>query len=193
LDKIQTAILVSIVFISAVAWIFSVDQPNMMAAMMSLNPMAVAIFVSSWTVGMAAMMFPAIVPMVLLYNRMVSDSHNDINDAYGANSVFGSGGPRQNVSNSEQKRNRRFPLRFPSSHLTMKMSAFVGTYLLVWALTGVLLLVFWSVMTNGPFASYGLSDFAIAPGVRLIVSGIYQFSPLKKNALDTVSHHWRSL
>jgi predicted metal-binding membrane protein len=46
---------------------------------MTLNPVAVAIFVSSWTIGMAAMMFPAIVPMVLLYNHMIYNSHNDNN------------------------------------------------------------------------------------------------------------------
>ena len=67
-----------------------------------------------------------------------------------------------------------------SSLLPVKTSAFVGTYLLVWALTGVLLLVFWSVLMNGPFASYGLSDFAIAFGVLLVIAGIYQFSQLKK-------------
>jgi hypothetical protein len=103
LDKIQKTIFVSIVFITVAAWLFSIERPDMMEAMMALNPMAVTIFVSSWTIGMAAMMFPAIVPMVLLYNRMISNSHNDNNDAYGANSMFG--GPRQNVCNSEQKKN----------------------------------------------------------------------------------------
>jgi hypothetical protein len=103
LDKIQKTIFVSIVFITVAAWLFSIERPDMMEAMMALNPMAVTIFVSSWTIGMAAMMFPAIVPMVLLYNRMISNSHNDNNDAYGADSMFG--GPRQNGSNSEQKKN----------------------------------------------------------------------------------------
>lgn len=181
MDKIQKTISVSIVLISVVAWIFSIEQPDMMAAMMTLNPMAVAIFVSSWTIGMAAMMFPAIVPMVSLYNRMISYRHNDNNDAYGANSMFG--GPKHTVGNSEQKKNGLFSLMFMSSLLPIKTSAFVGTYLLVWALTGILLLVFWSVLMNGPFASYGLSDFAIASGVLLVIAGIYQFSPLKKKCL----------
>jgi predicted metal-binding membrane protein len=181
LDKIQKAIFVSIVFTSVVAWLFSIEQPDMMEAMMTLNPMAVAIFVSSWTIGMAAMMFPAIVPMVLLYNRMISNSHNGNNDAYGADSVFGC--PKQNVSNSEQDKNGWFSLVFQHSLLPVKTYAFVGTYLLVWALTGVLLLVFWSVLVNGPFASYSLSDFAIASGVLLVIAGIYQFSQLKKKCL----------
>ena len=148
---------------------------------MTLNPVAVAIFVSSWTIGMAAMMFPAIVPMVLLYNRMVSNSQNGNNDAYGAKSVFGD--PKAHVGNSEQKKNGWLSLVFQFSLLPTKTSAFVGTYLLVWALTGVLLLVFWSVLMNGPFASYSLSDFAVASGVLLVIAGIYQFSQLKRKCL----------
>jgi hypothetical protein len=93
LDKIQKTIFVSIVFITVAAWLFSIERPDMMEAMMALNPMAVTIFVSSWTIGMAAMMFPAIVPLVLLYNRMLSNSQNGNNDAYGAKSMFG--GPSQ--------------------------------------------------------------------------------------------------
>jgi predicted metal-binding membrane protein len=41
----------------------------MMAAMMNYNPIAISLFNISWTIGMAAMMFPAITPMVLLYTR----------------------------------------------------------------------------------------------------------------------------
>ena len=46
---------------------------------MTLNPIAVTIFTISWTVGMAAMMFPAIIPMVLLYNRIVSSDQDNNN------------------------------------------------------------------------------------------------------------------
>jgi predicted metal-binding membrane protein len=34
--------------------------------MMNYNPIAISLFTISWTAGMAAMMFPAIAPMVLL-------------------------------------------------------------------------------------------------------------------------------
>ena len=44
---------------------------------MTLNPIAVLIFTVSWTVGMAAMMFPAIVPMVLLYNQLIVEDNNN--------------------------------------------------------------------------------------------------------------------
>lgn len=42
---------------------------------MTLNPIAVTMFTISWTIGMAAMMFPAIIPMVLLYNHLISNDH----------------------------------------------------------------------------------------------------------------------
>jgi len=49
--------------------VLSKDQPDMMVAMMDYNPVAISLIAISWTIGMAAMMFPAITPMVLLYTR----------------------------------------------------------------------------------------------------------------------------
>jgi predicted metal-binding membrane protein len=44
----------------------------MMSSMMTFyNPAALSLFVIIWTAGMAAMMFPAIVPMILVYNRLI--------------------------------------------------------------------------------------------------------------------------
>jgi len=48
-----------------------------MTAMMNYNPVAVSLFTISWTIGMAAMMFPAITPMVLLYNKLIKRSNNN--------------------------------------------------------------------------------------------------------------------
>ena len=42
----------------------------------SYSPMLILIFIASWTAGMAAMMFPAIVPMVLLYNRLITNEQS---------------------------------------------------------------------------------------------------------------------
>lgn len=74
MDRIQKIILISIISIAAISWIVSKDQPDMMAAMMNYNPVAISLFTISWTIGMAAMMFPAITPMVLLYNRLVKNN-----------------------------------------------------------------------------------------------------------------------
>jgi predicted metal-binding membrane protein len=180
LDKSQKIILSSIISISAITWYFSIEQPDMMEAMMTLNPLAVTIFAISWTIGMAAMMFPAIIPMVLLYNRLISTSQEDVNknDNFSLYNIF-----NDNVSNRGKKSdNKDFQNPIISTRI-IKTSGFVGTYLLVWALTGVMLLVFWSIIMNNLLVGYSAQDFAIVFGILLIISGVYQFSSLKKRCL----------
>ncbi len=153
----------------------------MMEAMMTLDPIAVTIFTISWTIGMAAMMFPAIIPMVLLYNRLISNdqNHNKKNDNLSLVSKF-----NQRTDNLEERGNRQNSRSFALlSKRAIKTSGFIGTYLLVWALTGVMLLVFWSIIMNNLLVGYSIQDFAIVSGILLIVSGVYQFSPLKKRCL----------
>ena len=81
MDKLQKVILFSLISISAIAWVISKDQPDMMKAMMTLDPISILLFTASWTVGMAAMMFPAISPMVLLYNRLIKNGDYDNGDS----------------------------------------------------------------------------------------------------------------
>src|SRR3954471_7833755 len=75
MDRIPKIILISIISVAVISWILSKDQPDMMTAMMNYNPIAISLFTISWTIGMAAMMFPAITPMVLLYNRLIKRSN----------------------------------------------------------------------------------------------------------------------
>ncbi len=150
-----------------------------MEAMMTLNPVAVTIFTISWTIGMAAMMFPAIIPMVLLYNRIISNTNNDKgkNDNLSLVSKF-----KHNEDNLGSKDNKNFQNPLISKTI-IKTAGFVGTYLLVWALTGVILLVFWSIIMNELLVGYSAHDIAIVSGILLVMSGIYQFSSLKKRCL----------
>ena len=76
MNKLQKIILLSLVTTSALAWVVSKDQPDMMKAMMTYDPITISLFTASWTVGMAAMMFPAISPMVLLYNRLIKGNND---------------------------------------------------------------------------------------------------------------------
>lgn len=181
MDKSQKIIGISLVTISIITWIFSIDQPDMMHAMMTLNPLAVTIFTISWTVGMAAMMFPAIIPMVLLYNRFSKSKTDDDNN----NNVSSNRKLNQDVDKPETKEDGQ---RYKYSYLlvsrrVIKTSGFVGTYLLVWSLTGVMLLLFWSVLMNNLFVGYNTNDFAVVSGILLVISGFYQFSSLKKKCL----------
>ena len=151
---------------------------------MTLNPIAITIFTISWTIGMAAMMFPAIIPMVLLYNRIISNDQNNNNNNNKNDNLSLVSKFNQHTDNLEERENRQNSRSF--AHLSkraIKTSGFVGTYLLVWALTGVMLLVFWSIIMNNLFIGHGTQDFAVVSGILLIVSGIYQFSPLKERCL----------
>ncbi|TVP39179.1 DUF2182 domain-containing protein [Candidatus Nitrosocosmicus arcticus] len=183
MDRVQKIILISIA--SVIAWIFSLEQPDMMEAMMTLDPIATSIFILSWTIGMAAMMFPAIIPMILLYNKLISksldDSHNNLDSGYDTSSVKGNF--RHKFDTSKPQKNGRFSFMSLPFGLPIKTAAFIGTYLLVWTLTGVFLLVMWSVMMNSLLVTYSSRDIEIVAGIMLLISGIYQFSSLKRKCL----------
>jgi hypothetical protein len=78
----QKIILVSLVLTSAVSWLLlsrqsDADNNNvMMRAMMLNDPISLSLFTATWTVGMAAMMFPTITSMILLYNRVIGGGGN---------------------------------------------------------------------------------------------------------------------
>ncbi|HEY6658014.1 MAG TPA: DUF2182 domain-containing protein [Nitrososphaeraceae archaeon] len=167
--KVQKIILVSLIFTSLIAWLFSINQPDrMMETMMILNPISVLVFTVSWTVGMAAMMFPAIVPMVLLYNRLIVGDNNSNNYRFEI---------------SKQTNKRQFPLIFLSINYSIKTIVFVASYLLVWSLTGILLLLSCSILMNNLFITYKIRDLDFVYGLLLVISGLYQFSSLKRKCL----------
>ncbi|HEX6672367.1 MAG TPA: DUF2182 domain-containing protein [Nitrososphaeraceae archaeon] len=166
--KVQKIILVSLIFTSLIAWLFSINQSDMMReTMMTPNPIAVLIFTVSWTVGMAAMMFPSIVPMVLLYNRLIVGDNNSNNYHF----------------EISKQTNKRFPLIFLSINYSIKTIVFVASYLLVWSLTGILLLLSCSILMNNLSIIYGIRDLNFVYGLLLVISGLYQFSSLKRKCL----------
>jgi predicted metal-binding membrane protein len=165
MDRVQKAVVTSLIATSALAWIASTDQPDMMIAMTTYNPLAISLFTASWTAGMAAMMFPAIAPMVLMYNRLVINSKNN------------RGSQRSVTIQEEKEQGGKATSSFPS----LRVILFVGCYLLVWALTGVALLLGWSVVMNNTImttANTGLIQYLY--GALLITAGAYQLSPLKR-------------
>jgi predicted metal-binding membrane protein len=160
MDRVPKAIVMSLIATSALAWIASINQPDMMVAMTTYNPLSISLFAASWTAGMAAMMFPAITPMVLMYNRLVTNTRNS-RDNQSSFTILG----RKTVSS------------FPSSRVII----FVGCYLLVWALTGISLLLGWSVVMNGTIMTKGNSLLIqYLYGSLLLVAGAYQFTSLKR-------------
>lgn len=185
MDRIQKAIFISIISTASISWVLSKDQPDMMKAMMTYDPIAISLFAASWTVGMAAMMFPAITPMVLLYNRLTNldnnagDGREDIKSSSQSSIVI--------EGNDKGIRDRNRPFFANSAN----MIVFVGSYLLVWATTGIVLLLAWSIPMNYFFIhlqsdhhqQQSQQQLQIVYGIILIISGVYQFSSLKRKCL----------
>jgi predicted metal-binding membrane protein len=198
MDKAQKMVIAALIGTSAVARIASIQQPDMMtmmAAMTTYDPMAISLFTASWTAGMAAMMFPAITPMVLLYNRFVANK-----EGKGGGEGAAVGGGQSSVlvqadnNNDEEKEQDAKPKKSsPSSSLpirSLRVILFVGCYLLVWALTGIALLVGWSAIMNNTImattAAAATGNSQLLPGIYgalLIIAGAYQFTPLKRTCI----------
>jgi len=176
LNKVQKIILVSLVLISALSWLLlsrQTDNDNnivMMRAMMLYDPVAISLFTATWTVGMAAMMFPAITPMVLLYNRLIGGGDDT--------------SQRQKQTDETLMVEEKPKYNNNKSAVSLKLTLFVTCYLAVWALTGIALLLGWSIPMNSLLVGNGKQQLVDTIfGVVLILSGLYQFSPLKTKCL----------
>jgi predicted metal-binding membrane protein len=187
--------------ISLLTWLVSIWQYDaMMLSMMTFyrDPAALSIFVVIWTAGMAAMMFPAIVPMILVFNRLITT--NNATSNYPGNS--NTNGQMANHRNSndgigypEGKRGNKgniiYRLRNTLRSKPVDITIFVSTYLAIWALTGLVLLVGWSLFIDTVLPPLGRNDSQqqhlvsanTIYGIVLIVAGTYQFSLLKSSSL----------
>jgi len=175
LNKVQKIILIFLILTSAGSWLLlsrqsDADNNNvMMRAMMLYDPVAISLFTATWTVGMAAMMFPAITPMALLYNRLIGGGDNTT---------------QRQKQTDENLTAEEKPKYNNKKSVSLKLTVFVTCYLVVWALTGIALLLGWSIPMNSLLIGNGkqrLVDTIF--GVVLILSGLYQFSPLKTKCL----------
>ena len=176
-------------------WLVSIQQYNTMMStmMMFYNPIALSIFTLIWTTGMAAMMFPAVSPMVLLYDRLIrGNNNNTVNRSVkeeGKSSPIVSKEKEKKEDEEEVKKSSSSLLEFlPRPSYSLKIILFVGSYLAVWALTGIALLIAWSVPINYFFMGINSSliskqQLDLVFGILLILSGLYQFSPLKTKCL----------
>jgi predicted metal-binding membrane protein len=194
MDSTRLIMINSLVFVSILMWIISVlHYDAMMSTMMMFqDPISLSIFTVIWTSGMAAMMFPAILPMVLLYDRLIKTNNSPSGDTTPPLKKWRGKEPslaldKANTETNEEKKQKivLFPGSFWSPY-SLKMFLFIGSYLSVWALTGIALLIGWSVTM-----SYILTEplkstqnlMGIIFGVILLISGLYQFSPLKSKCL----------
>jgi predicted metal-binding membrane protein len=195
MDRIHLILILSLVFVSIIMWIISVQHyDTMMSTMMMFqDPISLSIFTVIWTAGMAAMMFPAISPMVILYDRLIKTNNNSGSDV-ATSTLKKKGGKKPSLTfdkdnleiHEEKKRKIVLFLGSIRSPYTLKMLLFIGSYLSVWSLTGIALLIGWSIsisyiLTESVKGTQNL--IGIIFGVILLISGLYQFSPLKSKCL----------
>jgi predicted metal-binding membrane protein len=203
MDRIQKIILISIISIAVISWMLSKNQPDMMVAMMNYNPVAISLFAISWTIGMAAMMFPAITPMVLLYTRLIGNSSSDTvgkDTTSSQYSIFAE--HSDDDADKTTKRAKRSSLL--SVFTSVNIIFFVGSYLLVWAVTGIVLLLIWSIPANYLITHFETGQqqnhqLQMVYGIVLIIAGLYQFTSLKtkclrycESPLSFFMRRWRS-
>ena len=186
MNRIQIILASALISISVITWLVSSQQyDTMMSTMMMFHkPAALSLFTVIWTAGMAAMMFPAISPMVLLYDRMIKNKSN--NEASSSKKGEAKESLLVGIDNCKEQEKMKSSVSLWSTY-SLKMILFVGSYLLVWAITGIAILVGWSIPMNyllaEPFANNAQSLVDIIFGVLLVISGLYQFSPLKTKCL----------
>jgi predicted metal-binding membrane protein len=193
MNRIQKILIFSLIFISAIMWLVSIQQYDTMMStmMMFYNPMALSIFTLIWITGMAAMMFPAISPMVLLYDTLIKSNNNSRVNRRVKEEKSSLIVDKEKENEEEKEEVKKLSsllafLRWPS--YSLKIILFVGSYLVVWAFTGIALLIAWSVPINYFFMGMNSSliskqQLDLVFAILLIISGLYQFSPLKTKCL----------
>jgi predicted metal-binding membrane protein len=160
MNNIQKLIILSLVSTSGLAWILSfATTDTMMNTMMIVdyNLLNISLFTVIWTSGMIAMMFPAIIPMILLYNKIILQK--DKSDTI--------------LITKENK-----------AIYSLKMFLFTTTYIIVWTIVGLILYFGWSLSVNNFIINYfSYEKINILFGVILIISGVYQFTSLKTKCI----------
>src|SRR5215208_397499 len=69
-DMLRIGLIFGLLLLAAVAWVLTDDRMAGMDAGPGTDPGALGFWVTAWVVMMAAMMFPSIAPMVLIYVRV---------------------------------------------------------------------------------------------------------------------------
>ncbi len=161
MNNIQKLIILSLIATSVLAWTISfttIDTMMNTMMMVNYNLLDISLFTIIWTSGMIAMMFPAIIPMILLYNKIIlqKDKSDTILIA---------------------KENK--------ATYSLKTILFTATYIVVWTIAGLILLFGWSLSMNNFVIKYisNNDQINILFGIILIMAGVYQFTSLKKKCI----------
>lgn len=203
-------IIIIVVSISIITWLVSIWQYDaMMSSMMTYysSPAAISLFVVIWTAGMAAMMFPAIIPMIIIYNRFIDNTGGSSEASSNKHSTQILYHKTENALNESSESNKQHIIKgsnegkrsiikrsiYAFQPKSYTITLFVASYLAIWAITGIVLLVGWSFFLDTLLLQLGLDDVGSTQrqqvtvstiyGIVLTISGLYQFSSLKRRCL----------
>jgi predicted metal-binding membrane protein len=149
-ELIRLGLIGALLLLAAVGWLVTDERMAGMDMGPGTHPGALGFWVTAWVVMMAAMMFPSIAPMVVMYARLQAGKRaKDPSPSFGATAVF------------------------------------VGGYLLVWSVAG---LVGYAIVSLGHELSPGFLAWDeagpyVAGGV-ILAAAIYQLTPLKDVCLS---------
>src|SRR5215204_5542155 len=181
MKKSTFIIIIFLISISTSSWFVSIGQYDTMMSSMTMfynSPVALSLFVMIWTAGMAAMMFPAIIPMILFYNRLIDNNSNNSNINSNSNTSTNHNSQtlhqrnrdiRNDSSNNdnwniikenENKTNKSIihSLRYILQSKSYQISLFLSSYLAIWALTGISLFIGWSVVLDALLLQPGMNN-----------------------------------
>jgi len=142
------AVLAALSFLS---WLIVANASMPMAGM--FDPSALLLFTAIWGIGMVAMMFPSLIPMV--YTITVS-ARKKLEDDTGVG-------------------------RFQQHAVSLPASLFVLGYVVVWTIVGIVFYLVITVLAQVGFSVVGSLGFWA--GLIIILTGLYQFSGFKSRAL----------
>ena len=142
----------SLGILSVLAWVVVAGANMPMAG--TLDLIALLLFTLIWGVGMVAMMFPSLVPMI--YSVAIS--------------------ARKTMEDSEGSSTFRGLL------VSLRSALFILGYVAVWTLVGLVFYVGVGGLALAGVDA-GLGSFGFWAGIVLLVVGVYQFSKFKQRAL----------
>ncbi len=135
-----------------IAWLFVAQASMPMAG--TLDPTALALFTLIWGVGMVAMMFPSLVPLVYAVT----------------------------VSARKSVENRQISQAVRRLVISARASIFILGYVAIWTLVGLAFYLAIAGLTLAGLP-VGMGMFGFWASLVLISTGLYQFSRFKQKAL----------
>jgi hypothetical protein len=148
--------------------------------------------------------------MVLIYTRLIKRSNSSSDgDTVGKGPASSQYSIFVERSDDDADKTTKIAKRSSLSSLSVFTSSvniifFVGSYLLVWAVTGIVLLLIWSIPANYLITHFETGQqqnhqLQMVYGIVLIIAGVYQFTSLKtkclrycESPLSFFMRRWRS-